>query len=94
MKKSKHRKKDKQRVAWNRKVPRGPFFVKHPLSDVPQEKLIPGLIELGKASKVRSHDCLYKTLSVLESAEPLQIIATLAVYGLFAWMPGQKPSPA
>jgi hypothetical protein len=69
--KRRHKKKGKQRSTGKGKAPRGPFFVKDPLSDLPREKVIPGLIELGKASKARFHDSLNKTLAVLQSAEPL-----------------------
>jgi hypothetical protein len=83
MKKRTRKKKDRLRSAAKGK-PQGPFFFKHPLSELPREKLIPALIELGRSSKVRFHDSLERTLTLLQSAEPLQTIASLAVYGLFA----------
>lgn len=83
MTKRKRRKKEKRRSRGKRKL-QGPVFFKDPLSDVPREELIPGLINVGKASEIRFHDSLQKTLTLLQSAEPLQTIATLTVYGLFS----------
>ncbi len=60
----------------------GPFFFKHPLSDIPRKTLVSGLIEVGKASEDRFQSRVESVVSILESVAPLQTIAALSVYGL------------
>ena len=65
-----------------RKDRRGPVFFKHPLSELPRDKVLPALIHYADASKAAFRETLEVVLKILRSSEPLQIIATLAVFGL------------
>jgi hypothetical protein len=64
--------------------PKGPVFFQHPLSTIPREKLIPGLVEYAKTSASDFKTHLDAVVEILCKVEPLQAIASLATYGLFS----------
>jgi len=81
------RKKGRKRRASPKKKPQGgAFFFKDPFSQIPRERLMPALVEHAKASKQKFQETLDSICTVLRSNEPLQVITTLAVFGLSTGM--------
>jgi hypothetical protein len=89
MRKRKRKERGKRRAPPKKKAKGGPFYFKHPLTELPREKLIPALVEHAKASRARFQEHLGTILQTLRSAEPLQTITTLAVFGLFGGLNDQ-----
>lgn len=79
----KHRKKKKRKSAEKRKNQADFFAIKFPFSEVPREKLIEGLIELGKSQQEKFDVNLAKVVGIIKSVDTLQTIASLSMYGLF-----------
>lgn len=81
---SKHRLKKpvrRQKVVRQPK-PGGMVFMKHPLSNLPREAVLKGLIEIGKNHQDEFPTRLGGVESILRSVDPLLTISMLATYGL------------
>lgn len=57
-------------------------FVKHPLSTLPREAVLKGLVEIGKTHKDEFPRRLEEVETILRSVDPLLTISMLATYGL------------
>src|SRR5689334_16963444 len=82
MKKQNRRKKANRRSG--RRTPQDLVIQEHPLSGRPRDEIIPELIEAAKASSIRFEEALKRTLVVLSTTEPLDVISAFAFYGCFA----------
>ncbi len=83
MSSKKHRKKKKRKSAKKRNNQADFFVAKLPFSEVPREKLIEGLIALGKSQQEKFDINLAKVVDIIKSVDALQTIASLSMYGLF-----------
>ena len=72
----------RRKVKKRKKREHGPFFVRHPLSHIPHDSLVQGLTEIGLKHIDSFPALLAATIKNIQSAEPLQILASLAAYGL------------
>jgi hypothetical protein len=87
MTRNKNRRRNKKtgHRAKQRVVARSGFVVtEHPFSRLPRAQVIDGLIEVGKTSQRNFAEKLAALEHACASIEPLQSIASLAAYGLFA----------
>ena len=83
--KNRRRNKNTGHRAKQRVVARSGFVVtEHPFSRLPRAQVIDGLIEVGKTSQRNFAEKLAALEHACASIEPLQSIASLAAYGLFA----------
>lgn len=57
-------------------------FMKNPLSNLPRDLLLEGLISFGAKQKIEFSDQLDKTISLIKSIDPLLTISMLTTYGL------------
>ena len=82
---SKHQPKrpSQKRKGMQRPKPGGMVFMKHPLSTLPREAVLKGLVEIGKTHQDEFPNRLAAVESVLRSSDPLLTISMLATYGLF-----------
>lgn len=72
----------------------GPVFMQHPLSQIPRDIVLKGLVEIGKSHEEKFHILLNKVTDILRSKNPLHIMSTLSMYGLMGGMSsGGKMSP-
>ena len=60
----------------------GMVFMKHPLSTLPREAVLKGLLEIGKTHKDEFPRRLEEVETILRSIDPLLTISMLATYGL------------
>ena len=65
-----------------RTKPGGMVFMKHPLSTLPREAVIKGLVEIGKIHRDEFSNQLGAAETLLRSVDPLLTISMLATYGL------------
>lgn len=82
---SKHRKKkpQKKREMSQHANQSGFVAMRHPLSTLPHEAVIKGLVEIGKTHQQEFPKKLAAVESLLLSADPLLTISMLSTYGLF-----------
>jgi hypothetical protein len=87
MSKGKHHNKKKNKLKKKREVSQtGPVFMQHPLSKIPRDIMLKGLVDLGKSYQEKFPILLSRVTDIIKSKNPLQIISTLSVYGLFGGM--------
>lgn len=62
----------------------GPVISVHPLSQIPREIALKGMVEIGKSNQVKFHILFTKVTDILKSYNSLHIISSLSMYGLTA----------
>jgi hypothetical protein len=85
----KNKRRHKNRRA-RRSLSEGPVIVRadNPFRGIPHDELVQGLLEAGRSYGREFEESLSRLINHIHNFDPLHLISTLSVYGLFAGMTG------